>query len=54
VLDPEFRHINADYNGKLPENASKQTGSAFLSYELAPGLSSTAARITPAAVRSTI
>jgi len=40
-IDPEFRHINADYNGKLPENASKQTGSAFLSYELAslPGLS---------------
>ena len=39
LLDPEFRHINADYNGKLPENASKQTGSAFLSYELADGLS---------------
>jgi len=39
LLDPEFRHINADYNGKLPENASKQTASAFLSYELAPGLS---------------
>jgi iron complex outermembrane receptor protein len=39
LLDPEFRRINADYNGKLPENASKQTGSAFLSYELAPGLS---------------
>ncbi|WP_343730415.1 TonB-dependent siderophore receptor [Duganella sp.] len=38
-IDPEFRHINADYNGKLPENASRQTGSAFLSYELAPGLS---------------
>jgi iron complex outermembrane receptor protein len=38
-LDPEFRHINADYNGKLPENASKQTTSAFLSYELASGVS---------------
>lgn len=38
-LDPEFRHINADYNGKLPENASRQTGSAFLSYQLAAGLS---------------
>jgi iron complex outermembrane receptor protein len=38
-LDPEFRHINADYNGKLPENASKQTASAFLSYELASGVS---------------
>ncbi|RZT05720.1 iron complex outermembrane recepter protein [Duganella sp. CF402] len=38
-LDPEFRHINADYNGKLPENASRQTGSAFLSYELASGVS---------------
>lgn len=40
-LDPEFRRINAQYNGKLPENASKQTASAFLSYELAgvPGLS---------------
>jgi iron complex outermembrane receptor protein len=44
-LDPEFRHINADYNGKLPENASKQTGSAFLSYELAPGLSSQRRRV---------
>jgi iron complex outermembrane receptor protein len=41
LLDPEFRRINADYNGKLPENASKQTASTFLSYELAgvPGLS---------------
>jgi iron complex outermembrane receptor protein len=41
LLDPEFRHINADYNGKLPENASKQTASTFLSYELdgVPGLS---------------
>ncbi|MYM80431.1 TonB-dependent siderophore receptor [Duganella sp. FT50W] len=40
-LDPSFRNINASYNGKLPENAAKQTASAFLSYELAavPGLS---------------
>jgi iron complex outermembrane receptor protein len=40
-IDPEFRKISAAYNGKLPENASKQTGSAFLSYELdaVPGLS---------------
>lgn len=41
LLDPAFRKINADYNGKLPENASKQTASSFLSYDLAwlPGLS---------------
>jgi iron complex outermembrane receptor protein len=41
LLDPEFRRINTDYNGKLPENASKQTASAFLAYELdgVPGLS---------------
>jgi iron complex outermembrane receptor protein len=40
-LDPEFHNIGAAYDGKLPENASKQTGSAFLSYELdaVPGLS---------------
>ncbi|MYM33085.1 TonB-dependent siderophore receptor [Duganella sp. FT94W] len=40
-LNPSFRNINASYNGKLPENAAKQTASAFLSYELAavPGLS---------------
>jgi iron complex outermembrane receptor protein len=40
-LDPEFRDIGAAYDGKLPENASKETGSAFLSYELdsLPGLS---------------
>jgi iron complex outermembrane receptor protein len=41
LLDPEFRHIGAAYDGKLPENAARQTASAFLSYELAalPGLS---------------
>ncbi|CDG82093.1 TonB-dependent siderophore receptor [Janthinobacterium agaricidamnosum] len=40
-IDPEFRNINAAYNGKLPENAAKQTASAFLSYALdaLPGLS---------------
>ncbi|MDQ1812471.1 TonB-dependent receptor [Massilia sp. CCM 9210] len=41
-LQPEFAGINASYNGKLPENASKQTASAFLSYafdEAVPGLS---------------
>ena len=32
LLDPTFRNLNADYNGKLPENAAKQTASAFLSY----------------------
>jgi iron complex outermembrane receptor protein len=39
-LDPTFRDINATYNGKLPENAAKQTASAFLSYDLGavPGL----------------
>lgn len=41
LINPEFCHITADYNGKLPENASKQTSSVFLSYALAtvPGLS---------------
>ncbi len=40
-LDAEFRHINADYNGKLPENTAKHTASAFLAYDIAavPGLS---------------
>lgn len=40
-IDPQFRNINATYNGLLPENASKKTASAFLSYELdaVPGLS---------------
>jgi iron complex outermembrane receptor protein len=42
LLNPEFRKISDAYNGKLPENASKQTGSAFLSYAFddhVPGLS---------------
>jgi iron complex outermembrane receptor protein len=41
AIDPEFRNINAAYNGKLPENASRRTASVFLSYDLAqaPGLS---------------
>jgi iron complex outermembrane receptor protein len=40
-LDAEFRDINAQYNGKMPENTAKQTASAFLSYDIAavPGLS---------------
>lgn len=40
-LDAEFRDINAQYNGKMPENTAKQTSSAFLSYDIAavPGLS---------------
>ena len=42
LLDPKFRKINDTYNGKLPENAARYTGSLFLSYALddfAPGLS---------------
>jgi iron complex outermembrane receptor protein len=41
ALDPEFRHIGAAYDGRLPENASKKTASAFLSYafDAVPGLS---------------
>ncbi|MEG1117304.1 MAG: TonB-dependent receptor, partial [Janthinobacterium sp.] len=41
LLDPSFAHINADYNGKAPENASKRTASAFLAYafDAVPGLS---------------
>ncbi|EZP39873.1 TonB-dependent siderophore receptor [Janthinobacterium lividum] len=40
-LDPSFAHINADYNGKAPENASKRTASVFLAYafDTVPGLS---------------
>ena len=43
VLDPEFRNINASYNGKLPENAARRTASSFLAYDLAavPGLALT-------------
>ena len=41
LLDPRFANINADYNGKAPENASKRTASAFLAYafDAVPGLS---------------
>ncbi|MDO4906008.1 MAG: TonB-dependent siderophore receptor [Lautropia sp.] len=41
LLDPEFRSVGDEYNGKLPENAAKRTGSLFLSYALdaVPGLS---------------
>ncbi|MDM5181706.1 TonB-dependent siderophore receptor [Massilia sp. DJPM01] len=41
-LRPEFAGINASYDGKLPENAAKQTASTFLSYafdDAVPGLS---------------
>lgn len=31
-LDPRFENINEEYNGKLPENASRQTASLFLNY----------------------
>ena len=31
-LNPRFADINAAYNGKLPENASKKTASLFLTY----------------------
>jgi iron complex outermembrane receptor protein len=34
VIDPAFRHINAAYDGKLPENAARRTASSFLSYEV--------------------
>ena len=34
VIDPEFEHIGAEYNGKLPENASRRTASTFLSYDI--------------------
>jgi len=33
-LDPEFRNIGPDYNGKLPENAARHTNSLFLNYDL--------------------
>ncbi|GGZ01381.1 TonB-dependent siderophore receptor [Pseudoduganella plicata] len=41
LIGPTFRDIGAAYDGKLPENASKRTASAFLSYDIAavPGLS---------------
>lgn len=31
-LDPRFARIGAAYDGKLPENASRRTGSLFLNY----------------------
>lgn len=39
-LDPSFQHTTAEYQGKLPENAARRTGSAFLTYDVAavPGL----------------
>ncbi|MPQ56682.1 TonB-dependent siderophore receptor [Duganella sp. FT27W] len=41
LLNPQFEHTTADYNGKAPENASKRTASTFLSYafDAVPGLS---------------
>lgn len=41
VIDPTFENINAQYNGKLPENASRRTASTFVSYDIdaVPGLS---------------
>ncbi|MGJ7493397.1 TonB-dependent siderophore receptor [Variovorax sp. ZT4R33] len=40
-LDAEFRDINAQYDGKMPENTARKTASAFLAYDIAavPGLS---------------
>jgi iron complex outermembrane receptor protein len=32
-LDPRFKDINDTYNGKLPENASRQTASLFLNWK---------------------
>jgi len=37
AIDPAFHDIGAAYDGKLPENAARQTASAFLSWEV-PGL----------------
>jgi iron complex outermembrane receptor protein len=41
LLNPQFRNVGAAYDGKAPENASRRTASAFLSYDLPalPGLS---------------
>lgn len=41
LLDASFRDINAQYNGKMPENTARKTASLFLSYDIAavPGLS---------------
>lgn len=40
LLDPRFEQINAAYNGRAPENASRRTASTFLSYafDAVPGL----------------
>ncbi len=40
-LNPRFAHINAQYNGKLPENAARRTASLFLNWKVPalPGLS---------------
>ncbi len=40
-LDPRFDNIGVQYDDKLPENASRRTGSAFLTYafDAVPGLS---------------
>ncbi|MYM87046.1 TonB-dependent siderophore receptor [Rugamonas sp. FT82W] len=34
LLDPAFENTTAAYNGKAPENASRRTASAFLSYDV--------------------
>jgi iron complex outermembrane receptor protein len=41
TLNAKFSNINAQYNGKMPENTARYTGSVFLSYDIAavPGLS---------------
>lgn len=41
LLDPRFKNIGPAYDGKAPENAARQTASAFLSYDVdaLPGLS---------------
>lgn len=40
-LDAEFADINAQYNGKMPENTARKTASMFLAYDIdaLPGLS---------------
>lgn len=47
-LDPRFRHVSSAYEGKLPENASRQTLSNFVSYDVPalPGLSVNAGAYT--------
>ena len=36
VLDASFRDINAQYDGRQPENTARHTASLFLSYDIAP------------------